>query len=103
MCHLNERQQTQGLWEEEGEQDKEAGEREREGQQTEGGSAIKGKQSTRSYRLFFLAIPRDVQNFHNQKSRLGPCIGSPVLTTGPLKESQCHIDFCVHTHTHLYT
>ena len=52
-----------------------------------------------SYRLFF-AIPRDVQNFHKQKSRLGPCIGSPVLTTGPPKKSQCHIGFCVHTHTH---
>ena len=59
----------------------------------------RGNRNTMSYRLFFFAVSRDMQNFYNQKSHLGPCIGSPVLTTGPLKKSQRHIDFCVHTYT----
>ena len=49
------RQQAQGLWEEEGEQDKEAGERERASRQKET-ALSRGNKNTMSYRLFFFAI-----------------------------------------------
>lgn len=97
MSHLNEREdRLRGCGKRRENKIKRQG---RERTSRRGGvSAMKGKQEHYVTQTFFLPYPETCRISTTRNHTWAP-IGSPVLTTGPLKKSQRHIDFCVHTYT----
>ena len=99
MCHLNERQQTQGLWEEEGGQDKEAGERER-GPADRRRQRYQGETEHYVIQTFFCHTPRRAE-LPQAEITLGPLHWKPSLNHWATKEVPMpHRLLCTHTHTH---